>query len=251
MPWQVTRAELYRLVWSETAVELGKRFGVSDVAIGKACKRNAIPRPGRGYWARVWNGQNPRRTPLPLVPFGSAPVIVIGGDGWLDCTRFDAQPWSPDGPPAAARQESARKRLFRARKLVGDVPVPYTMGRTHPAIEAALRGRQSVEHPGPLDRRRIRLVNAVLLAAEGAGAHIHFLIDGSKLRLRIGSTNVRFKVERVEQRGSDGRLLPSSEIDPLRLEICGTSTAWQDRGENLLEYHLQEIVAELFLAADC
>lgn len=54
--------EFFRLVWSKSVVELSKDFGVSDSAIGKACKKNKIPKPPRGYWkmdeisrAKVYN----------------------------------------------------------------------------------------------------------------------------------------------------------------------------------------------------
>jgi integrase len=44
------REKLHREVWAEPMTEVAKRYGVSDVAIGKACMRLNIPRPPRGYW---------------------------------------------------------------------------------------------------------------------------------------------------------------------------------------------------------
>jgi hypothetical protein len=38
-------------------VNVARQFNVSDVAVAKACRRNKIPLPGRGYWARVAVGE--------------------------------------------------------------------------------------------------------------------------------------------------------------------------------------------------
>lgn len=55
------RKELYDAVWSKPAVKLAKEYGVSDVAINKACKRHNIPRPCRGYWEQKYHGKSVRK----------------------------------------------------------------------------------------------------------------------------------------------------------------------------------------------
>jgi hypothetical protein len=59
------RDKLYEEVWSEPVTAVAKRYGVSDVAIHKTCKRLAIPVPPRGYWARLRAGKPVERQPLP------------------------------------------------------------------------------------------------------------------------------------------------------------------------------------------
>lgn len=44
---------------------LSKEFGISDVALAKTCKKYDIPRPPRGYWARIQNGYQDKQTALP------------------------------------------------------------------------------------------------------------------------------------------------------------------------------------------
>ena len=61
----ITREELYDEVWSKPMMRLARSFGLSDVGLAKLCKRHNIPRPPRGYWAKVEAGQKPRRIPLP------------------------------------------------------------------------------------------------------------------------------------------------------------------------------------------
>lgn len=62
---RLTRKELYEKVWSEPIVKLAREYGFSDVWLARICKRNNIPRPSRGYWARVQIGQRVSKTPLP------------------------------------------------------------------------------------------------------------------------------------------------------------------------------------------
>jgi hypothetical protein len=50
---KVTRKELYDQVWAMPMSTLAARYGVSDVALAKTCRRMNVPRPGRGYWARI------------------------------------------------------------------------------------------------------------------------------------------------------------------------------------------------------
>jgi hypothetical protein len=46
------REELYEKVWSEPVTKVAKGYGVSDVALAKACRKLKVPVPGRGYWAK-------------------------------------------------------------------------------------------------------------------------------------------------------------------------------------------------------
>lgn len=61
---EVTREELYELVWETPTRHLCKRFGLSDVGLAKTCKRFQIPRPSYGYWAKKTAGGDVKRTPL-------------------------------------------------------------------------------------------------------------------------------------------------------------------------------------------
>jgi integrase len=50
------REKLSKEVWAEPMTSVAKRYGVSDVALGKACKKLGIPKPPRGYWTKVCKG---------------------------------------------------------------------------------------------------------------------------------------------------------------------------------------------------
>lgn len=62
---EITREELYQLVWKTPGTVLAKEFGISDVGLAKICKRLNVPRPYRGYWQLIEAGQKLSIPPLP------------------------------------------------------------------------------------------------------------------------------------------------------------------------------------------
>jgi low affinity Fe/Cu permease len=62
---KLSRSELYKKVWTTPMVRLAPEFSISDVALAKTCKKYNIPRPPRGYWARIANGYKDKKTALP------------------------------------------------------------------------------------------------------------------------------------------------------------------------------------------
>lgn len=57
---KLSAVELKRLVWEMPATEVAREFGVSDTAVKKRCRKLGIPKPPRGYWARVYAGKQPK-----------------------------------------------------------------------------------------------------------------------------------------------------------------------------------------------
>src|SRR5437870_9424852 len=74
---EVHREELYAQVWSEPMVRLAKRYGVSDVALAKVCRKLDIPVPPRGYWRRLETGWRPMPPPLPKARPGVGGMTTI------------------------------------------------------------------------------------------------------------------------------------------------------------------------------
>jgi len=62
------REKLYEQVWKVPMRTLAKEYGVSDVALAKACRKLHVPHPGRGYWEKkAANKPVEDRPPLPPV----------------------------------------------------------------------------------------------------------------------------------------------------------------------------------------
>ena len=58
---ELTREELFFLVWERRSQEVARELGISDVALGKRCKKLQVPKPLPGYWAKVKAGKRPRK----------------------------------------------------------------------------------------------------------------------------------------------------------------------------------------------
>ena len=63
----LTRTELYDMVWARPATKVSAELGISGVALGKICRRHAVPVPERGYWAKLAAGKPVRTVRLPPV----------------------------------------------------------------------------------------------------------------------------------------------------------------------------------------
>jgi hypothetical protein len=82
-----TREGLYEAVWSTPCSALAKTLGLSDVGLAKTCKRLGIPRPTRGYWARVGAGQQVEKRRLPPAAEGQDRTLTF--DVAVNTTRRD------------------------------------------------------------------------------------------------------------------------------------------------------------------
>jgi len=65
---RLTRQQLYELVWSEPVSKIAPRYNISGVGFAKLCRREDVPLPPRGYWAKLKFGKKvrkPRENPAP------------------------------------------------------------------------------------------------------------------------------------------------------------------------------------------
>ena len=72
----LTREELYNKVWSTPMQRLAKEFGISDMGLAKICRKHDIPRPPRGYWAKLEFGKKVKKNPLPKKKDDEAKITV-------------------------------------------------------------------------------------------------------------------------------------------------------------------------------
>lgn len=100
----ITREELYAMVWSEPTVKVAKGLSVSDVAVGKLCKKLAVPKPPLGYWAKKAAGKPVRQIPLPPLSKGgvaeaaltSRPAVSVPTIDDTELKRFASRVPEPD-----------------------------------------------------------------------------------------------------------------------------------------------------------
>jgi len=118
---------------------LATRFGLSDVAVAKRCRKLNIPVPGRGYWARKSAGKHVRVTPLPKALHGEdttpivfaerapveSPVEVREGPVW-EQEQFEARPENRIAVHVQLSRESA----------ISDAPSPQPVARALHFLDA-------------------------------------------------------------------------------------------------------------------
>lgn len=97
----VTREELYALVWSQPMVKIAEQFEVSGSYLARVCTALRVPRPERGYWAKLAVGKAPTRPSLPEAQPGNQVRWSKDGD-----FRFAQAP-----RPTAPSKPRAKKPL--------------------------------------------------------------------------------------------------------------------------------------------
>lgn len=136
----VSREELYDLVWSKPMMRVAEQFGVSNSYMARVCTVLNVPRPERGYWAKLAVGKAPPKPPLPQAQPGDQLSWTAGGTL--------QEPPAPQHPPI--------------RKHGAGVQVPKD--RVHPLIRDARKhfdhGREVEEgkYLRPYKKRRVDLV---------------------------------------------------------------------------------------------
>ena len=141
---RITRDELFELVWSKPTIKVAKELYVSDVAVGKMCKRLEIPKPFVGYWQRLALGQKIKRPIL-------APLSA-GKKDWIEI-RPPVKPF---------------KNLPKIEKI--DVPIPLFLDMELPLIRRTWNAYKSAKQdshgyliPNAKNYLSLRLMNLTLL----------------------------------------------------------------------------------------
>jgi len=276
---RLSRRELYELVWSYPLVRLAERFGVSNVAVGKACTQMHMPLPGRGYWARLASGKRVFKIPLPPRPPGLDETVVIGGGRYWRYSQVRSEDEIlaplPDPPTFDEPIEAVQRRV---EKSIGKVGVTHTLDNAPPLVAKLLAKdeerrkhylgssyRSPFDEPfydSPSQQRRLRLLAGLLRAVAkcgcradlwGAPPYNEAPVD---FAIRVNHQNVPIRISspdnRQTLRGRPGR--PKSggntkiELYPAQGKSAAERT-WQD-GNKKLEQQLGEIAVAIVVAGE-
>ena len=279
----ITREQLYAEVWAEPATKVAERYGVSDVAIAKWCRRMNVPRPGRGYWARKAAGRWVKEVLLP------PSRARDDGVSFIDPNR-------PRGDQSR-RQRSRASNCLRSRFRFPS----YHASSTRLSPRRAARSREhhgsgegrgllTTRGAGCLDlrtcrpsvQRALRIANAIIQALERPGFAVEVAApldsQGTQNTFRtfavIRDVRIQFSiaeaVEKVERPPSDEERAkmrrnpwhirgPFFEYRPtgsLSLLIEGDwgrerhRRTWSDGQQQRLEDHLYSFIRGLLISAD-
>lgn len=195
---ELTRQQLYELVWATPLSKLATRYGLSDVGLAKLCRRHNVPIPYRGYWARVSSGQTPSRIPMPK-----------GDDVSISLVPVQTEAESP-------RDEEIEVAIAKSTRFSSEDVVSASLDELHPAVrrvksllskaKADEYGRLAVDPkknpaawvaPASL-ARALCVLDAI---AKGAVRRGHKLIDESaSLCLEVDRQRIGFHIEEPSQR---------------------------------------------------
>jgi hypothetical protein len=273
---RLTRQELYDLVWSQPMHKLAPRFGISGVALAKTCRRADIPVPERGYWARLQAGKIVVKRQLAARALGMSDGVTVGQRPYETHVQLVSRLLNEPIPSPPIFSEDLACVTERVRKMVGRVSVPYASGRLHPLVARLLdedaRLRQAEQSSSyrrlsgapvfdsAVERRRLRILNALFLALQRCGAR-PLVRDGlgHETGVEVGQQNVVFTLGRVPEHRVPSRLGPGVASKPGRQKLRFTigsqeagsrGKSWEDSVEAKLEKHLGEIVVELLVTGE-
>lgn len=159
------REVLYEQVWAEPVREVAKRYGVSDVALAKACRRLSVPLPGRGYWAKRRAGMAPPRPPLPATA-GPRRVPVSGAPPGT---------WAREAEKAPVPQVRVPEGLRRPHELVVAARAALEEERSFSRLAScASSGCLDISVSREQRQRALRIMDALVkhLEASGGGVEV-------------------------------------------------------------------------------
>lgn len=260
--------------------KIAPRFGLSDVGLAKACKRNNIPRPPAGYWAQKAVGKAPRRTPLPQLNDGeSKPITFLPEE-------------RPKPPPPQSQSERVKDEKLKAQITFEEQPenkitVVENPSKLHPFVretKAAFRcdqmPYQGLYHPSwagegarldinvskEMVRRSLLLMDALIKAFEKRGHKIAFEkaqyrneaifeIEGEKFQLRLRERVRQIRVPEAERKSTYGDRIRYEGKGILELQLRLRShgspeMAWEDRAKRKLEDQLNSVMIGMIVAVE-
>lgn len=218
VPSELSRDDLYRLVWEVPMRTLAAKYGLSDVGLSKICRRIQVPVPGRGYWARKAAGARVRRTPLraPRDDAGQNKSTAI-----FDHRRIERQEALSNGElaPYRAHEKAPANRIVVGSSLRAPHPVILATLhalRTATPVDGLLSasGRKTLRaavSPRCLPRA-MRIADAIAKALNKRGWELIVSTDEAKCAFaRVLGEEVPFEVrERL-------RKLPPAPAKAIRL----------------------------------
>lgn len=167
MSVDLTRQELYDLVWSKPIMHAAKQFGISGSMLCRICKDRNVPRPPRGYWANLHATSAKKigrfvKPPLPNMPEPDQSFNSLIHKEYKDrdaARTDDFDPYDlndPIKPPPQPPSESLDEFRERIEAIFPELPALESITARHPIVQklmdydvtvAALRRRGGWDSP--------------------------------------------------------------------------------------------------------
>lgn len=213
MTKELTRRELYDLVWARPMTKVAADLGISDVTLHKICAKHRIPAPGRGHWAKVAAGK-----PVKVALFREL------DDPLLERIRIEGSALT--SLPADVLEVRNRTKTAAAARRMAErqAPVPAVDSELHPLVaklKSKLEGRTAADNgfvhvtgtnlfrvivaPESVPRL-VALLDRLFKATEAAGHQfkpgetaLDLLVDDERITLAITEQTDRVRHEPTDK----------------------------------------------------
>lgn len=270
--------DLIAYAWSAPMRDLAQKLDMSDVGLRKLLAGYGVGPPPQGYWNKVRAGKPVPKPPRPE-PRRAGQTGRLNVDTrlapWLTATT----PMSSAGPFASKYVPEDLEELRATElKAICKVAVPKSLERYHPGLSDLMKkdAKRRAKHEasrwnwdapkfdGPLDQRKLRLLNALFLtlARRGHSGSVYERDEDLQISATIGSMALRLTLaiagkHRSVLRSGYTRAAPDLPAStPLVLQVQSFRQrglvlhTWQDDETGKLESKLAEIAAALIVSGE-
>ena len=264
------RTELYEKAWQIPLRKLAAEYGISDVALGKICRKLQIPLPGLGHWTKIQCGHTIPRPPLPdakdlpvlvrQIPITRTPILVEDVPKLEPIERL-----KDSATPSVTDAMLAHPLVEKTKQILSDA---QTNDRG-----MLWRGREvdwlDVRVSKARLTRALRIMAAVLYLLEKEGFSIRVqkagsesttaVVFGEEIRFGLVEKSRQIKIELPKPKNSTP---PSYTYNPIKLEPTGrlslevwnhystdAQRSWRDSERASLEKQLPKCVAGMMKIA--
>jgi len=271
---QYNREELFEKVWEKPMLRVAEQYGVSSVALGKACRKLSVPVPGRGHWAKLAHGK-PGVTKPNLPKLDKVPVVfrseraqlkqnareesnpeLAAIDGLLSSGVLNP-PTESAAKPHALIRETASQLRSRSRKdehgrLLPREPGGLDVQVTEGILDRALQIMSQVLSVLERQNLRVEISEQHSTVALIEGQHISFGIEESIRKVitqkpRVPNPTDRWDYDQTVTYEPSGRLALMIQSESWRTP--GLRTKWSDAKIQRIEKMIPDFVAGLMRIA--
>ncbi|SEP42840.1 hypothetical protein SAMN02990966_06109 [Rhodospirillales bacterium URHD0017] len=233
---EMTRQELYDLVWSLPLHKAAATFPMSHLALKRLCQRHQIPVPPQGHWLKGADRQRQDQISLRNGHLGQQRIWIRR---FLRRRAPNHRTLAAQSPPAVevtGEPGGFQHQCARRTAAVLDGARPNARG----AVEAVGDGIAHIRVSPPMLARALAVLDLLLLAADQAAYSVS-TTEGSAA-LVVEGERVPFSIlEEIRRRTGkpDGRLtIVLGEM------YSGGHRLWTDRPFHLVESRIADVICE-------
>lgn len=251
---RISRQELYDLIWERPMSKVAPEFGLSGVGLAKLCRREGIPVPDRGYWAKLEHGKRVKKPALKgAAPDRSEDLFIAATPPRLSM-------------PEDEMPEPLAKLLRTEREATEPIVVPLSP-KPHPIVAAWERPHKSfsgvAQFTPATESRRRRIASVFFREVEKRGGSVK-AETAQKFKVTFFGATIdvalkeRLKAVDVLADPKKPYSYPHKDWHPtgaLRLRFenyfeVRLRREWNETEEKALEGRLREIFVALFMAIE-